>query len=1440
MKCVALLIIHQVTQRQLQCKHKSFNQDPKKASEPHFPTAFCLSRSHVLDLPAIQSEILFLIFLITMKRKTKMTFTVFFLFISVFLRAQSAGSLTVSPDIHFNVLGAKEGLAYNTVLAIVKDHQGFLWIATPEGLSRYDGTSFITYKHNPHDSITVMSNHINDLAIDSNGMLWGSTSDGLFRFNPVSGVFTNYYPRPGNASSISCDNLGRLFIDSKDNVYVGSWMDYNVFDKTTGLFHQYAHDENDSSSIRETRVGYTYEDRNGKIWVGTYSGLDLLDPKTNSFTHIQLPSFFEQFGRGPLINDMYADANGNLWLSTWGSGIIRYSTATGESKIYRIEKDRPKNGSTNVATRIMHTDYPGEENKLWIATKSSGLYLFDMEEETFTNFKETVFGDPAFVTADINTLYDDGVGNIFIGTGKGLLHYSRSKLFNTVSLTLNPLECLTDIFTVYQDPADSSGNTLWIGTWTCGGYRYNMQNGTLQREAISFSADPLIKYSAVYNFYRDKKRNLWAFCRDGTYILKHNTTTWQRLPADDADPQKMWKSTIASFEEKNDGTFWFGSRKGLMHFDPLTEKVRRVPIVNEKDKIEFRSTMQFVEFPENIFWIVGAMGMMVKYNAVNNNTTIYKHGFQDTSSFPVIYDIREIFLDHRKQLWLGSKHGLITFNPLDAIPVYKSYHTTDGLPSESIYSITEDKQGNIWCATQNGITRFDPQTSSCRNYGVTDGLLEADLPTAFNMSPYGNIFIGLPNSIQYFDPLRAGKSDYCGPIRITGVKVLGKDYLSAQTPSYTDSIKLTYKQNEVTISFAMINYSDGNHTTYDYYLEGLNIDWVPLGKNHSVSFTNLDGGTYYLRVRGYNADGVCDNGERLLTLIVTPPFWKTNWFYILVFLLTAGSVYAYNRIRLYNLRQQKKLLVATVEKRTTQLQFEKNRAEKSEKFKQQFLANMSHEIRTPMNAVVGMTNLLIDKNPRADQHYYLNAVKNSAETLLHIINDILDLSKIEAGKVELENIDFALNDVIAGVMQVLQHKADEKGIRLITEIDKEMPVLAGDPVRLYQVLMNLGGNALKFTEKGSVRIIAKITSKSESQVTVSFSVIDTGIGIPKDKLKQVFESFSQAHSSDTRRYGGTGLGLTISKQLIELFGGNINIESEEGVGTSFSFKINFTEGSAMKLQQNTDLQKDIDGSILNGLKILIADDNEYNRIVAADTLKLKANVTITHASTGKEVIAHLRGKDFDVILMDVHMPEMNGFEATKQIREKFPASKNDIPIIALTAGVLRDDLEQCRQAGMNGYLTKPFTASQLISGIAEVLGIEIKMIARKQINEESPKNNHAVTDLRYLQSFCEGDMDRIKKYINIFIKSAPTFVETIRSAVDEKNYAEISDRVHNFKSMWIMMGMTQSEELALKIEQQGREENGHNFIENTLTLLSQIEQAVKELEHFQNQNTIPH
>ena len=407
------------------------------------------------------------------------------------------------------------------------------------------------------------------------------------------------------------------------------------------------------------------------------------------------------------------------------------------------------------------------------------------------------------------------------------------------------------------------------------------------------------------------------------------------------------------------------------------------------------------------------------------------------------------------------------------------------------------------------------------------------------------------------------------------------------------------------------------------------------------------------------------------------------------------------RIIRKGLEAAEKLGVTILEK--DQAVLDKGRAEQSEKFKQQFLANMSHEIRTPMNSVIGLTNLLIKTKLDVQQQKYLNVIKKSSENLLVIINDILDLSKIEVGKMDFEKIPFSLEDLADTLYHTLMFKAEEKNLKFKINTASTVPkIIVGDPTRLNQILINIAGNAIKFTEKGGVTIDITELNRQGNVSMLQFSISDTGIGISEENIGKIFESFSQASSDTTRKFGGTGLGLTISKQLVELQGGNIHVKSEIGKGTSFIFKIPYPVSDEKQINDGKKKIDDIDPELLTGIKILLAEDNPFNQMVAIDTLgDVIKNLMIEIAGNGREAVEKVKEGDFDVVLMDIQMPEMDGFEATKSIR-KLVGLKSTIKIMAMTANVTAEEISKCFESGMNEYISKPFDTQDLINKLGKL------------------------------------------------------------------------------------------------------------------------------------------
>lgn len=500
-------------------------------------------------------------------------------------------------------------------------------------------------------------------------------------------------------------------------------------------------------------------------------------------------------------------------------------------------------------------------------------------------------------------------------------------------------------------------------------------------------------------------------------------------------------------------------------------------------------------------------------------------------------------------------------------------------------------------------------------------------------------------------------------------------------------------------------------------------------------------------------------------------------------------------------KEEAEMLRAKAEAEKHEAEFQRHRAEQSEMFEQQFLANMSHEIRTPMNAVMGMTRILLHKNPRPDQLRYLESISNSSQALLVIINDILDVSKIQAGRMELEYTDFSPAQIVGQVVATLGFRAKEKELAFGADIDPDLPpVLIGDPVRLQQVLINLTGNAIKFTETGSVRIGVQALARDNGVCSLRFELRDTGIGMTPEQSARAFESFRQASSDTTRKYGGTGLGLSISKQLVELFGGKLEVASEPGKGSVFSFVIDLKISDKQSVETTAGPQNEADDR-LRGLRILVAEDNEYNRIVALETLEmLLPGVSVRIVENGRLALEAVQNETFDLVLMDVNMPEMDGLEATRSIRA-LPAPLCDLPVVAFTASVTKSEVQKCYMAGMNAVVPKPFRENELLDVLRELaIGRAPGPPAETLPQAVSVEKTAPKTDLTFLEELTGGNTVRIRKYIGLYLDSIRSAVPRIEAALEADQAEDMRRAVHTLKPQFKMVGLADTAERAADIE----------------------------------------
>jgi PAS domain S-box-containing protein len=552
------------------------------------------------------------------------------------------------------------------------------------------------------------------------------------------------------------------------------------------------------------------------------------------------------------------------------------------------------------------------------------------------------------------------------------------------------------------------------------------------------------------------------------------------------------------------------------------------------------------------------------------------------------------------------------------------------------------------------------------------------------------------------------------------------------------------------------------------------------------------------------------------------------------FLCKDGS-YKYLEFNSINLRPREKMDGFILDCRDiTQRKKDAEELQRAQKAKEQFLANISHEIRTPINGIAGMAALLTQNPSDAEQSLYLSAIQSASENLKVIINDILDLASIESGKLSFEKIAFNLSEMFYSLKSTFDHQAREKRIALQFDLEPEANQLViGDPVRLNQILINLISNALKFTHRGQIDVKCNVFKRDKKTIHLRFEVSDTGIGIPQDKLITIFESFSQADASVTRKYGGTGLGLTIVKQLVELQGGHISVKSILDEGSSFSFVLPYELSTLKSSGSHAYAVKGKTDKTLRGLRVLLVEDNDINRLYATTILKNWGCVTMV-AENGFVAVEKVKDETFDAVLMDVQMPVMDGFEATKFIRALEDNAKRTVPIIALTANATRKDFEKCLAEGMDDCITKPFTPDDLFKILTRYQPASYPVTSATSGKETETRKSRI--DFSYLKTVSNNNEEFIREIIDTFIDTIPEHLHQIKTCLRINDWDEVARVVHKIKSSLSLLGLQDAKNLAIEIENSIKDESeATQFTEMVNSFIDSLQFEINHLKEIKRQ-----
>jgi len=1330
-------------------------------------------------------------------------------------------------NIRFSSLSIEDGLSQTTVTAIVQDNAGFMWFGTQDGLNRYDGYQFIHLKHDPQNPASLRSDSIFTLYHDTDGNLWvGTQGGGLSRWDAQAETFTHFTEENGAPEGFDRERVRVITHDMNGILWIGLHESgLYRFDESTGQWKQFLNNPDDIKSLSDNRVRAIHEDKTGRLWVGTLDGLNLYDSATGNFTRFKSDPQNPQSLSNNKIRSIFEDSQRRLWIGTLGGGLNRLDRSTGSFAHFKHDDADPMSLSDNQARTILEDT----EGRIWVGT-DAGINLF-REDGSFISYRHDSTDAKSLSNDRITTMFQDRSGLLWIGSnGGGLdrwhpLDWSFGHYKGGVAGLSNHV--------VHAFTEDSEGR-LYVGTLGGG---LNVLDRSGGKNHV-FRHDPEDEFSLsddrVTALLYDSKNILWVgTLTGGLDRMLPGTGQFEHFRADENNSQSLSSNVVMTIFEDRKGVVWVGTYGGgLSRYDRETGSFSSYQNETENPaSISGNRISTIIEDPSGALWI-GTLGNGLNYfDSDSGQFRRFVHDPARSSSLSS-NEIISLHLDSSGVLWIGTQGGgLNRLERLEArmeTTTFVRYSQRDGLPNNVIYGILPDAKGDLWISTVGGLARFDPDEESFEVFNATDGLQADEFNLgAHYISQSGELFFGGMNGFNAFFPDQIERNSSVPQIALTSFLKLNEPAQIENPLDQIEQLELSYRDYVVSFEFAALDYRSPVDNRYAYRLEGLDEDWIELGNRNQITFTNLAPGSYNLKVKGSNSDGVWNEAGINLPVVVSAPPWMQWWAYALYGLIAAAIVLRFAYVQREKERTRKALFQAAEE------------AQAANEAKSEFLANMSHEIRTPMNGVIGMTHVLKTTPLSTEQQGHVDVIRKSGDALLEIINQILDFSKVESRNVEIEQEEFDLRSCVEDVLELLAPIAAKKGIDLGYWMEEGTPEgIIGDRLRIRQVLINLVGNGIKFTDDGEVMVTVSARRRANLKQEIQFVVQDSGSGIPMDKLDRLFKPFSQGDASSSRRFGGTGLGLAISKRLSELMGGMLWVESTEGKGSSFYFTLAVdtaecpdrdflyatdellqnkraliiddcaamrdllsrqlrhwgvqtqTAGSAEKGLEKlwtgggfdlliidplglstagdswiTDMQEicsgkhtsivtlsartksdrtlqDSLGAVmslskpaepvlllealrsalvphsaavpgstpkpkvakragpLRPLRILLVEDNQINQMVAV-ALLAQIGYEAHVAENGQEALEALRTAPYDVVFMDVQMPVMDGFEASRAIWKEFDEETRPY-IIAMTAQAMRGDREQCLAAGMDAYISKPVDIADIRSMLAQV------------------------------------------------------------------------------------------------------------------------------------------
>jgi signal transduction histidine kinase/ligand-binding sensor domain-containing protein/CheY-like chemotaxis protein/HPt (histidine-containing phosphotransfer) domain-containing protein len=1067
--------------------------------------------------------------------------------ISFWMAASVAPAATDGPPLILEHLTTQDGLPQGTVMDTLQDASGFVWLGTQDGLVRYDGHELVRYAYSRNQRSELPGNFINRIVEDSNHDLWIAIKDaGVARWNRASDRFTVYRHDPANPGSLASDSARSVLVDAHGRIWIGSTdAGVDVLEPATGRITHLRHSA-DPDSLSDDRVYTLASDREGTVWVGTAAGLDGWQPERNGFSHAL---------GGSQISQVLEDQGGTLWVGTFDGGLDRIERDGRVVQRFRHDPKRP-NSLSNDDIRALLQDHAGH---LWIGT-TDGLDLLDRSTGRFSHYRHDK-GDPTSLRDSyVQSLYEDATGVIWIGTREGGVSRWNPRSWELGGYRPDWLSG-RDV-TAF---ADAPNNKVWIASMGGGLWQFDGDSGEAVDLDTIVGRPNALGDRRVMALRQDRNGALWiGTMTSGLRKLSANGRL-ESVPVKRGDAHSLRDGGIMTIFESRSGALWIGTHDGGVNvLDPATGLVRQLPYgASQPGAISAAAASAIAEDANGDFWIGTDGGGLDLAGPDGSVIQVFRHDANDPSSLPA-NTVYALAVDAKGRVWVGTDGGglaqVVGSAAAPAAIRFQVASRDDGLSSDTIYGVLPDASGQIWLSGNAGLMRFDPDTRAVKTFHREHGVQGEE----FNFGAYqrlrdGRLCFGGPGGFNLFDPAHLSADRLAPRLALTRLEVLGVAVPSTTPYWLRDRIVVDHRASVISLDFGALDFISPKRNRLAYRMAGLTDHWIDLGTQHRITLTNLDAGDHVLEVRAANADSVWSETPLRLTIHREPAPWKAPWAYA-SYALAALIVIAYVLLRQRRKFRQvvaaRERLESEVALRTRELLDSNRQLAEAARAKSDFLDRMSHELRTPMNGVVGMTELLTRTPLSSMQTRLTQTIRSSAQVLLQIVNDLLDLSKIQAGKIQLESLPIDLTVLLEECTGLFMAAAESKRIELIVcPALLEHGSLVGDPLRLRQIVMNLIGNAVKFTSQGEVVVRADVHCVQPDQATVRISVTDTGIGMDAATISRIFEPFTQADESTSRRFGGSGLGLAICRELAELLGGSISVDSQPQVGSTFTVSL---------------------------------------------------------------------------------------------------------------------------------------------------------------------------------------------------------------------------------------------------------------------------------------------